>query len=507
MIYDLTSIEKLYTIGDIHGEYDELVSQLFPLMSVNFEKEVDELEQQLIKELEEEEREEVRLAIDLPDDDLMPREIDFGFQGLHLGDSIAKKGFRRKKDEEKPYDNAVFIVCGDIGLGFEKEGYYLEAFEKINKTLAKVNSHLFFIRGNHDDASYFNDERINFSNIKAISDYSVIKTKKFTTLCVGGAISVDRSWRIQEDNRKNRFIKNEAKWKKTFWENEKPYFSKAKLDKLKEDGIEIDSIATHTAPNFSNSMIRKDSATGWLRVDKHLKTDLDAERQVMTMLLNYFGGEKLKFWSFGHFHMNYTFEENDIVFIANGIMRIQTPNDVIDSYEAKKRSLKMKVKPLKFSDARFVTASATTDIPNYNIRFEPFNFGDLEARTEPINEGENTQENNTPIVDDMLERLFDDDHDAATERVETAVANLAADVEDGIDLPNWGLANIGWGDAQQAAIYEPQFNERDNAPYGEAVERLVAEINRHAVEIRHDENRVLNNHNANGNYGGVVAPF
>lgn len=40
------------------------------------------------------------------------------------------------------YNNAVLIVCGDIGMGFHKDDYYYSLFKKLNNKLSKQNNYL-----------------------------------------------------------------------------------------------------------------------------------------------------------------------------------------------------------------------------------------------------------------------------------------------------------------------------------------------------------------------------
>lgn len=48
------------------------------------------------------------------------------------------------------FHDTAFIVCGDIGLGFEKKEHYSQIFNRLSKTASKMNNEFLFIRGNHD---------------------------------------------------------------------------------------------------------------------------------------------------------------------------------------------------------------------------------------------------------------------------------------------------------------------------------------------------------------------
>ena len=51
--------------------------------------------------------------------------------------------------------DTVIIVAGDCGFGFEKPGYYENLYTRCRERLAKGNNRLLFVRGNHDNLTYF----------------------------------------------------------------------------------------------------------------------------------------------------------------------------------------------------------------------------------------------------------------------------------------------------------------------------------------------------------------
>ena len=111
----------------------------------------------------------------------------------------------------KMYDlrDCIIIFCGDIGFGFHKFEYYNQRINQLNKLCKANNVNIIFIRGNHDDPSYFDCDKIYKSHIMAVSDYTIIenypledfgcKTSPYNTiLCIGGATSIDRISRHQD---------------------------------------------------------------------------------------------------------------------------------------------------------------------------------------------------------------------------------------------------------------------------------------------------------------------
>ncbi len=91
--------------------------------------------------------------------------------------------------------DAHIIQVGDFGVGFqtlEKEKRMLEMF---NPLLEKNNVHVWAIRGNLDYKPHFHNDPFGLSNIHLVKDYTVLELCGKKILCIGGAISVDRTWR------------------------------------------------------------------------------------------------------------------------------------------------------------------------------------------------------------------------------------------------------------------------------------------------------------------------
>ena len=72
------------------------------------------------------------------------------------------------------FANTTYVVCGDCGFGFEKKAYYEQTFNSLSKTAGKYSSDVIFMRGNHDDPSYFDGTAINREHFVAVPDYTVL---------------------------------------------------------------------------------------------------------------------------------------------------------------------------------------------------------------------------------------------------------------------------------------------------------------------------------------------
>ena len=197
--------------------------------------------------------------------------------------SILKK--IRKKNNRTDLENSIIIVAGDISLGFNKLEYYNQNLKSLNELLNINNSHLLFIRGNHDDPSYFHENKIDFSNIHTIDDYTVVLTQNHKTLCVGGAISLDRSWRITREAIINKY-NSETNKKKIYWENEPFAYDENSLIEFKENHVEIDSVITHTYPRVDRISSKQNQIDYWSENDEALITDLKKESEDIINLYN-----------------------------------------------------------------------------------------------------------------------------------------------------------------------------------------------------------------------------
>lgn len=226
-----------------------------------------------------------------------------------VGDLHGKFNLLKFKIKESGITNTLIIIAGDCGFGFEKQEYYKQQYNRLKKILFEQNVFVVFVRGNHDDKTFFDGEKINFKNFIATPDYSVINVTTESgdknILCVGGAISADRTDRINYQ---------QIKGNKSYWEDEFPIYEPTILNEIKSDGINIDVVVTHTSPNFA-PLLNKNGTSSWLLVDSKLSKDLDNERQTITEIYNHIIQDKhpVKVWLYGHFHEHSVMYSNEEV--------------------------------------------------------------------------------------------------------------------------------------------------------------------------------------------------
>lgn len=237
----------------------------------------------------------------------------------------------------KIYDlkNTHIIVAGDCGFGFSTFKNDIKQLEYSNKNLKKLNNHIYFIRGNHDMPAYFMnnpqkffdsvynypgkfglnelmniedvekiiDIKNSFSNIQFVEDYTILNIEEKNILCIGGAVSVDRS------NGKRKIDSN-------YWIDEVVICDENVID----NSYNIMHIISHTAPNF----VYPFGTVGiddYLSVDLRLRTDLELERSLLTEIFHRLKkNNNIESWIYGHFHMskNMMYDDTKFVLLNSG---------------------------------------------------------------------------------------------------------------------------------------------------------------------------------------------
>lgn len=315
--YSHSDIKRLIVCGDVHGEFKEFFHKI-RINAVDRMSFEDIPLEQVIDDNEVLEKLKTHLE-DLPS---------------HIRENIEhyKYDFRSRNSQEMK--DCVIVVAGDCGFGFSKEEYYHQIFNKYMPLLERNNIFIYFVRGNHDDPSYFEEQKINYERIKTVPDYSVIKIDDKNILCIGGAISIDRTWRKQREFVINKHKKEHKK--KLYWENEAPIYSQEKLEEICNNGIIINGIISHTNPHFAYPP-SKSGARNWARVDKELHNDVNKEVHTLSNIYDFFKGKKIKidFWCYGHHHLhNVNTYENTTMYAINELQfkQIQLVEEKKDSF-------------------------------------------------------------------------------------------------------------------------------------------------------------------------------
>ena len=194
------------------------------------------------------------------------------------------------------------IQVGDFGVGFNTFEKELRNLKMTNDVLEKNNIHLWAIRGNHDYKPYFDNDPFNLSNIHLVKDYTVLNLAGKNILCIGGAVSVDRKWRITKKQESGDF--NNTIGHESWWPDEVFELDRDKLGSFRD----INIVVTHTCPHYcppDNTFGFGPFVEGIIKEtgDKELRTDLLVERQQVTdafVILKM--NNDIEYNYHGHFH-------------------------------------------------------------------------------------------------------------------------------------------------------------------------------------------------------------
>jgi calcineurin-like phosphoesterase family protein len=179
-------------------------------------------------------------------------------------------------------EDAYIIQCGDFGVGFHKENFYKEQLGKLNDRLVNKNCHMFVLRGNHDDPSWFKhtNNPFDLSNITLVEDYWVLNLLGKKILCVGGAVSIDAVQRVEGKSywKDEVFVLNESDWIKT---------------------ANADIVACHISCDQADMFNSFHKIRGRFQDDPTLEEKLVAERKLSSALYDM---TKPALWIHGHYH-------------------------------------------------------------------------------------------------------------------------------------------------------------------------------------------------------------
>ena len=213
--------------------------------------------------------------------------------------------------------DTLLIVAGDCGFSFERPGYYEQITTKVLRRLTKANNWIVMIRGNHDDPAYFQEQRIQHERFRCIPDYSIVTACGHTILCIGGAISIDRSYRIAADSRPH------SAQTACYWADEMPRFDGEALAEI-NSGFKVDTVVTHTSPSFCE-LITKDGLMNWATRDAALLEDCERERAILDQIFESLleAEQPITHWYYGHFHQSWNSTINGVLFSMLDIMEFK----------------------------------------------------------------------------------------------------------------------------------------------------------------------------------------
>jgi len=382
-VYDYGKTKNCLICGNIDGNFDRfikiVVGSLRNLKSYVVETHPKEIERQerLARKREEESNNGGGGIFDGP--------------GLHF----APRPSRVKKTPKMMncgynLTDTVVIVDGCNGFGERDLKYYHDKLEMLNKVLADNNTHVLFMRGN-DDPKYFEDALIDLSNIKTIQDYSVIKLSKFNCLCIGGCVSLDRTWRMEQEKRVGR---------KMYWENERMQYNEEDIDKILKE-YNIACVVTASCPSFAYPGMNSFKHSTWASKDKTVIKDITEERMIMDKIYNKIveNNKKPYIWTYSRFKNSNQNMINDILFQSLNPFQFFHFNDTASSF-FKVDFSKMLKENEYVADSFGEKMKAHAFI--YNEPFDDENIDEPMEDEEMIDENDDAAGRDLDFIDEMI---------------------------------------------------------------------------------------------------------
>lgn len=205
---------------------------------------------------------------------------------IMLGDIHGEYSKARGDLKRLDVADCYLIQCGDFGIGFHSPNYYKHELTLLNQELEKRNIHMYVVRGNHDSPEYFvqTNNPFDLNNITLLADYSELDLLGQSFLFVGGAISIDRAFRVEG---------------KSYWSDEEFVLKLEHEFPYKDRSYDV--VVTHTRPGVCGAFKGFDNIKYWTDQDFDLKNDLIEEAQKLDYL---YEKTKPKKWYYAHFHQS-----------------------------------------------------------------------------------------------------------------------------------------------------------------------------------------------------------
>lgn len=221
---------------------------------------------------------------------------------IFLGDIHGNFHYMKHYIEVRKIVNTTIIQVGDFGIGFSKQEKDEVRLVELNEWLRGRGIVMYVWRGNHDNPFYFEGNHI-YTNLKLQEDYTVIHVEGKNIFGVGGAISIDRYQRKQQNMLELRY--NTLSEKRHYWYDEK---FKLDLDKIK-DVTGIDILVTHNTMDFCYPI---NDGINWPHIvkqfmgdDPGLGDELMGERDDITKFFNELKlKNNIKHHFYGHYHIH-----------------------------------------------------------------------------------------------------------------------------------------------------------------------------------------------------------
>ncbi len=182
------------------------------------------------------------------------------------------------------HSGVSIILMGDSALGFQQGD--MELLEGLAKD---SGNHLYAIRGNHDNPSLFIDPPQG-EFLHLLQDYSELILNGRRALAVGGAVSIDRTFRILG---------------RSWWQGEALVWD---ADRVASLAGQVDILLTHAGVQPPSMLPLNIANPGLFDRDPDLRFDLPQERNLLLDLIDHLQPAE---WYFGHYHVSEAWQLND----------------------------------------------------------------------------------------------------------------------------------------------------------------------------------------------------
>lgn len=225
----------------------------------------------------------------------------------------------------KKYDlnNSCIVCLGDFGIGFSPK-MEIKELALLNKFCKLHSVYIIVFAGNHDCKKYFIDSKFKKNKyIYLIPSYTITNVLGRNILNISGAISIDRTLRIQEDSLKiiNYIKYHNCDYKTAEKLSSKSYWEDEAIEYQPKSNIHIDIICSHSAPSFCFPNDKGTIVTQFAQYDSNLLEDIEKERSTLDMVYEDYENE-VTHWYYGHFHQSYSQVVGNTTFKLLGINEI-----------------------------------------------------------------------------------------------------------------------------------------------------------------------------------------
>ena len=175
----------------------------------------------------------------------------------------------------KPLSNAVIFICGGVMMGTKSDDYYSRYLKMLDDIGDECNIDFIIVRANGDDPYFFDGKKVHTKHVIAVEDYSTVSSGDKTAICIGGGLSINRSWLITHEPG-------------TYFKDEMPKY------KVVEDFGKIDYLVRCTVPSFIKPSSPMECE--WAEADDTLIRDMIKERNVMDKVYSDICDGKKRTW-------------------------------------------------------------------------------------------------------------------------------------------------------------------------------------------------------------------